>query len=210
MIKNINELDGYEQFKGYSVSEEGKVFSHFKRHDKEWVITEEPYKELRQAVNRKGYHEVRLSCGEEKKSARIHRLVALAFIPNPNNYPQVDHLDGDKKNNHVSNLEWVTGTENHRRKCAAGLNIVKRGDEHYARTRGYKEGEHHTCRPVVQISKNGDVIAEYKSLRTAERETGIHYTSISKAAHGHLGLAGGYKWKFKGEGSTTIEKGKPE
>lgn len=204
MLRKINELKGFEECKGYSVSDDGKVYSHFKRHDQLWILTEEPYRELTQGTNNKGYKTVRLSCGNKKRSARVHKLVALAYISNPENLPQVDHLDGDKNNNCACNLEWVTGKENHRRKCEKGLNVVIKGKQHYSKK--YKEGEHHGCVPVLQIDECNNVVAEYKSLRLAEKATGIHYTSISKVIHGSLEKAGGYKWKYKIEGSTTIER----
>ena len=59
-----------------------------------------------------GYLTVSLSAGEEKKHYLVHRLVAIAFIPNPNNLPVVDHVDNDRKNNNVENLRWCTYAEN--------------------------------------------------------------------------------------------------
>ncbi|MBQ4494908.1 MAG: HNH endonuclease [Selenomonadaceae bacterium] len=66
---------------------------------------------------------------EKIKPFRIHRLVASAFIPNPENKPQVNHIDGHTMNNHISNLEWVTGSENQRHAVKAGLR--KSGEDNY-------------------------------------------------------------------------------
>lgn len=63
-------------------------------------------------VNRKGYLEIKLQKGAIKKPCRVHRLVAQAFIPNPNNLPQINHKDGDKKNNKATNLEWCDNSHN--------------------------------------------------------------------------------------------------
>lgn len=62
--------------------------------------------------NKKGYLRVQLYKNNKRRNLRVHRLVALAFIPNPDNKPKVNHIDGDPTNNVVSNLEWVTGEEN--------------------------------------------------------------------------------------------------
>lgn len=201
--KFINQLEGFEKYKGYSVTSDGRVYSHFKRHDKEWLIMDEPQKELKPSLNKKGYLRVRLSNVYGKKSASVHRLVAIAFIPNPENKPQVNHIDCNKMNNDVSNLEWVTNDENHHHKIDHGLNIVKSGVEHYTHTRQYQEGEHHGCKPVFQFDINDNFIAEYKSIKQAAEYTGIDRSSISKAAHGHIDTAGEYKWKLNYEGSTT-------
>lgn len=65
---------------------------------------------LKQATSKRGYKKIALT--SEKKTFLIHRLVAQAFIPNPENKPEVNHIDGNKQNNCVNNLEWVTGSEN--------------------------------------------------------------------------------------------------
>ncbi len=67
---------------------------------------------LKPAKNQKGYHQVCLWRDGEQKNNRIARLVALHYIPNPENKPEVDHIDRDKDNNHISNLRWVTSQEN--------------------------------------------------------------------------------------------------
>lgn len=72
-------------------------------------------------TQRNGYVYVTLSFANTSKCFKTSRLVAKAFIPNPNNYEEVDHLNADKQNNTVSNLEWVTGEENRRRAQAMGL-----------------------------------------------------------------------------------------
>lgn len=68
-----------------------------------------------------GYHRVELAMGAKAKKHGVHRLVAMAFIPNPDNKPQVNHKDGNKINNSVNNLEWVTTVENIRHAFSIGL-----------------------------------------------------------------------------------------
>lgn len=67
---------------------------------------------LRPAVSRHGYERVCLFKMDRERRYRVHRLVAMAFVPNPDNLPQVNHIDGNKRNNNASNLEWVTNHEN--------------------------------------------------------------------------------------------------
>lgn len=77
---------------------------------------------LRKPDNSNGYSKLTLHLNSEKRKFYAHRLVAIHFIPNPNNLPQVNHIDGDKFNNHVDNLEWVSRIEN---MCHANKNINK-------------------------------------------------------------------------------------
>lgn len=80
-------------------------------------------------VNNQGYLCIALWKNSKRKDYRVSRLVALCFIPNPDNKPQVNHIDGNKFNNHVSNLEWVTDAENKRH--AVDIGLRKSGQDHY-------------------------------------------------------------------------------
>lgn len=97
-------------FANYYITEDGKV----------WSNNINGY--MKYSKNGSGYLFVQLfSEAVRKKPARIHRLVAEAYIPNPNNYEQVNHKDGNKENNSVINLEWCSATENVRHAWASGL-----------------------------------------------------------------------------------------
>lgn len=129
-----------------------------------------------------GYYKVDLYDKEKRKHIRfrVHRLVAKAFIENPNNYKEVNHIDEDKHNNRVSNLEW----------CSREQNLI-----HSIKTNKFK-----ICK-VVQCDMSGNVLKVYNSASEAERETGIPRTHICKVALGRYGFksAGGFLWKALGE-----------
>lgn len=76
---------------------------------------------LKPQIDTNGYHIVTLYKDSKAKTVRIARLVAAAFIPNPENKPQINHIDGNKNNNQVTNLEWVTGSENNKHANKTGL-----------------------------------------------------------------------------------------
>ena len=102
-----------ENYPNYQISNYGRVKSlkyysnvHKKYYDRELMLKEK--------TNKSGYKYVSLGCGKrgKKKAFSIHRLVAQAFISNPNSYKEVNHIDGNKNNNCVENLEWCTRKEN--------------------------------------------------------------------------------------------------
>jgi hypothetical protein len=98
-----------EGFENYSVSNEGRV-----KNDKIF---------LKLSYNKRGYSQVVLWNKNKNKIQTIHRLVAQAFIPNPDNKPEVNHIDYNKTNNHVSNLEWATKKENEDHALQNGLKV---------------------------------------------------------------------------------------
>ena len=130
------------------------------------------------SLNTGGYQFVNIFMLEEdcRKNRLIHRLVAEAFIPNPNNYNCVRHKDGDKTNNHVDNLEWFN-RKREVRKIGCRFNAKK----------------------VEQYDKSGKLLAVYKSMIQASKETGINYTGIGNAINGRAKTAGGYVWKYAKE-----------
>jgi hypothetical protein len=107
----------------YYITENGEVYS------KKWS-NRNPNSELRKMkphIDSKGYINISLYINGKNKTYRIHRLVAEYYLPNPNNYPQVNHIDGNKNNNHFSNLEWCDNS--HNQKHAYQIGLQKRGEE---------------------------------------------------------------------------------
>lgn len=101
MIEEWKDIKGYEGL--YKISNHGRIKSN-KHYNKNKI--------LKPIIKNRRYQEISLTKNNKKKSVKIHRLVALHFILNPDNKSQVNHKDGNKQNNHISNLEWVTASEN--------------------------------------------------------------------------------------------------
>ena len=161
------DVQGYEGL--YKVSNLGKVKRLFKS-GKENVLSGRADKD--------GYIEVILSKNQKKKTCRLHRLVALAFIPNPNGKKEVNHKDKNKQNNSVDNLEWVTTAENIRHSFAMGRNMYKRA--------------------IVQYTKAMEIVAHWESIREASRNLKIATSGIVGCCGGHLQTSGGFIWRYEG------------
>ena len=123
-----------------------------------------------------GYSQVGLQKYGTRKYKKIHRLVAEAFIPNPENKKEVNHKDGNKANNCVDNLEWVTTSENQLHSYYELKNNIK---------------------SVIQLSLNNEIIKEWESIAKAEQELKISNADICKCCKGKRKTAGGYKWRYK-------------
>lgn len=136
-------------------------------------------KTLKGSIKANGYKEFQLSVNGERKYLMGHRLVALMFIPNPDNKEQVNHINGDKLDNRVENLEWNSSSENNRHAWNNDLNSAA------------------DLRAVIQKNSLGEKLNEFISISEASRETGCHRSKIIAVANGDRKTAGGFVWEWK-------------
>lgn len=165
----------------------------------ERTITE---KILKYTVNHKGYYLVKIS-NQVNKSFAVHRLVAEAFIDNVENKPQVNHINGDKKDNRACNLEWCTNGENQKHAINTGLiNIDKRIERLNEARRRLKrkpiEAIEKIKKRCLQYDKQMNLIKEWESISEASRKLKIGNSNITECCKGKRKTAGNYIWKFKG------------
>ena len=132
--------------------------------------------------------EVQLHKDHMRKHCLVHRLVAQAFIPNPENRPQVNHIDGDKHNNRVDNLEWNSVKENQ-------IHAWKTGLKEKTRKVSAKE----KSKKTLQYDLQGNLIKEWSSVIEASKELNINKGTIANCCRGekHYNTAGGYIWRYK-------------
>lgn len=121
---------------------------------------------------------------EKIRLFKIHRLVAKAFIPNPNNKSEVNHKDEDKTNNCLTNLEWITRKDN--------LNYGSRNERSSRSLINHQS----ISKSVLQYSLDGEFIKEWSSTRQIERELGFLSGNISQCCNEKIKTSYRYVWKF--------------
>lgn len=136
------------------------------------------------------YYLISLRNGKTQKLYSIHRLVANAFIPNPLKKREVNHIDGNKHNNNVNNLEWATRKENAIHSIKNGLQTKEQLDK------AIMAITLKNSKPILQI-KNGEIIKRYPSVRAAARELGLNHSNISTCAAGKTKNAYGFEWRYE-------------
>lgn len=166
-----------KRFDCYLINKNGVVFS---------KITG---KELKPFL-RKGYLCVCLYNFGIKYTIYVHRLVAETYIDNPRNKPCVDHIDGDRANNHADNLRWVTYLENNNNHITK-----KRLSENNAKNMQGKEGVLHPNSKPVKMMKNGICFKTYQSIHLAKKD-GFNDTLIIRCCKGHMKKHKGYNWEY--------------
>lgn len=131
-------------------------------------------------IDRQGYYYIQLHKEGKVKTFKVHRLVAMAFLPNDNHYKYINHKDENKGNNCVENLEWCTAKYN----INYGTGIQRRVAKQ--------------MKAVVQFDKQGNKIARYNSIGEASKITGICGSGIGQCCSGNkkYSVVGGYLWRF--------------
>nr|DAG93666.1 MAG TPA: homing endonuclease [Crassvirales sp.] len=140
-----------------------------------------PYK------NKFGYLSIDLFVNGKKWKCKVHRLVAITFIPNPNNLPMVNHKDEDKTNNNVTNLEWCDNSYN----LSYGSRTEKMFQSRKKRNRKTAQKQ------VMQLDLQGNIMASYNSISEASRFTGISCGAIWQSCNQGCITNRLYKWKYK-------------
>lgn len=187
MIKEEwKDIKGFEGV--YQISNLGRIKS-FKKYKDGYILSNKNSKG--------GYFSIVLKDCKKEKHTRVHRLVAETFIPNPNNFPVVNHIDGNKQNNRVDNLEWCTIKHN--------VNHAIKRNKHMLK--GMKRYNQYTKpREICQYSSEGELMAIYPNSKLAQKITGVCARNILQVANKTQykpGMvrkqAGGYIWKFNCE-----------
>lgn len=176
------DIKGYEGL--YQVSNFGRVKSLRRSAVLGKNIRQVKEKVIKPFITNKGYYQIFLSKNGKTSHKCVHRLVAMAFIPNPNEYLIINHKDENPLNNCVDNLEWCDYSYNN-----------NYGNRNKIVSDKMTNGK--LSKKVLQLTLNGDFVKEYPSTKQVERELGFYHSHISKCCLGTRDSAYGYKWKFK-------------
>ena len=183
MSKTWKEIKGYEG--RYLISDSGNVMSlNYGKMGFAKVLTWK--------VNNKGYAWVELRKNGIKEQKLIHRLVAEAFIENPEGFNLINHKDENPLNNDVDNLEWCDNSYNVR------YSLERHPERRVYHGHGIREGKYKAL-AVIQLDKGGNVIKEWENARTIFVETGMSDWSISEVCRGNRHTAYGYLWRYANE-----------
>lgn len=192
----ICDIKNYESYDGYTINELGEIYSYIvpsKNKRVRWDM--EPLK-MKPTVKSNGYLHLGLTDGEKRIYPTVHRLLALSFIPNPKNYKCVNHIDGNKLNNSLENLEWVS----HKANSQHAYTI----DKNFSNSNGRNKR-------INQYDLNNNFIKQYTSATDAANSLNFKKggkSAILRACRNQQKTSGGYIWKFanNAKSSTTSRK----
>jgi hypothetical protein len=164
--KNITDIQmkNITGFEGYTISSNG-------------IIKNKHGKILKKRYNN-GYITYCLRQNGKSVYKSAHRLVAKEFIDNPNGYREINHIDGNKTNNHYKNLEWCSRKQNMKHAKDNGLIKIH-------------------CSPVLQYTLDGEFIKEWDSAKLASKSYKCHYSTITRVCRGENKTGKGFIWKYK-------------
>lgn len=148
---------------------------------------------------------VELFKDKKGKKFLVHRLVALAFIPNPNCLPQVNHKDENRANNDVDNLEWCSAKYNMNYGMGAKTRHLKIDYSKPSYALNARANGKKVSRPVAQYGRDGSFICDYESGKEAHRKTGINHSHILECCAGKVKTAGGYIWEYKRSDDLSVK-----
>lgn len=169
----MKDIVGFEGF--YSIDEYGNVYSNSSGSGVRKGIR-------KPSVDKDGYN-CMILCNKYKKTAiKIHRVVAQLYIPNPLNKPCINHIDGNKQNNHISNLEWCTRSENSKHAYDTGLR----------KPTDWTTKIHSSSKKVMCIETE----EVFDSINIASKKKNIASSSIRHNISGRYKNAGGFTWKL--------------
>lgn len=193
--KDIKNYEGL-----YQISNCGKVKSLERKVKNKNGFRIVPEKILKPILNNKGYYAYGLRKNGKLNMILLHRLIGEHFIKNKNNYPCINHIDGNKLNNEINNLEWCTYEHNIKEAFRLGLNKYTYKENFKHNYWKGKFGKNHNCsKKVFQYDKKGNFIKGFESIKNASEETKVNYCSISNNCLGKQKTAGDFIWKFKEE-----------
>lgn len=173
-MEEWKDIQGYEGL--YQVSTLGRIKGLPRKNRKREIILK--------PIIHNGYEQVYLCKSGVKKYHSVHRLVAIAFIPNIDNLPYVNHVNENKADNNIENLEWCTAKYN----TNYGTGMKRRIE---------KQKNDHRSIAVNQYDLNGRFVDEYPSISEAGRKTHIPIRAICAVCKGHQKSAFGFIWKYK-------------
>ena len=181
----IKAIKGYS---GYYASDNGDI----------WSVKRGAPRRLIPQLDHKGYEQIKLSYNGKSKTFKVHRIIASTFIPNPENKPQVNHIDENKRNNNMNNLEWCTCLENIRHGTGIARSAKSRRGLRVDNSKALEAWR----KPIVQYDKDGNFIKEWSSATEAGDALNIGSSHITSCCRHKRLSTGGFKWEYARENIT--------